>query len=143
MDGIQFTVYENKALLLGDNFFEGGSISVDAGDEIKEGAFLKRTSGHTFDLVTDTDPFEADVSGTETPIPGTSNDVPSAVLITGVKNEGSAARLFSIRPCIAGRLRADLLHVNGIQATPEQIDLIRRTGIVPVYVNDVSRLDNM
>jgi hypothetical protein len=143
MDGMQTTVYENKALLLGDNFFESGSISVAANTEIKAGAFLKRTSGHTFELVVDTDPFEADVGGTPTPVPGTSVDVPSAVLITGVKNDGNAARVFGIRPCIAGRLRADLLHVNGTPATPEQIDLIRKTGLVPVYVNDISRLDNM
>jgi hypothetical protein len=139
MDGMQATVYENKALLLGDNFFEGGSISVAAEAEIKEGAFLKRTSGHTFELVTNTDPFEVD----STPIPGTSNDVPAAVLVTGVKNTGAGTAVVGIRPCIAGRLRADLLHVNGTAATPEQIDLIRKAGIVPVYVNDVSRLDNM
>ena len=52
MKQVEKTIIENKALLLGDNFFETGSIELGRGEEIKEGAFLKRgEEPKSFELV--------------------------------------------------------------------------------------------
>jgi hypothetical protein len=126
MGEMQTTTVENKALLLGNNHFETGLINLGAGDEIKEGAFLLRSSGHTFEVVTDTDTEE-----------------PAAILPVGIKNSGAAPKDFSIRACLDGKVRVDMLHVDGTPATPEQIDLIRKFGFIPVYATDLSRLDNI
>jgi hypothetical protein len=120
-------VVENKALLLGDNHFETSSINLTAGQEIKEGAFLAR-SGNAFILVTDLDPEE----GQE----------PCAIMPVTMKNSGTAAAVQSLRACLDGKVRADLLHVNGTPATKANIDLIRKYGFVPIYTTDISRLDN-
>jgi hypothetical protein len=116
----------NKALLLGNNHFETGLINLGAGLEITDGAFLKRTAGHTFEAVTDT-----------------TTEEPVAILPVGIKNSGAAAKDFSIRACLDGKVRVDMLHVDGTPATPEQIDLIRKYGFIPVYATDLSRLDNI
>ena len=128
MPGMKAHDVVNKALLLGDNHFETGAINLAAGAEIKEGAFLKRGTGKYFLKVTTTSGDDA--------------EEPVAILAVGIKNEGSAATDISIRACIDGKVRADLLNVDGTQATSAQIDLIRKYGIVPIYVTDVSRSDN-
>ncbi|GHU12993.1 hypothetical protein FACS1894161_2360 [Spirochaetia bacterium] len=104
------TTITNKALLLGDNdYFETGLINIGAGVEIKEGAFLRR-NGTRFAVVTDTDTQE-----------------PVAILPVAIKNTKNAAADFSVRASLGGKVRADMLHVNGVRATADQIDMIKDT----------------
>ena len=125
MKEIQIDIIENKALLLGDNHFETGALILTSGQEIKEGAFLQRGNPGIFELVTDTD--------TEEPV---------AIVPVTVKNTLASSLKISLRACIAGKVRADMLHVNGDAVNTDQIDLIRKYGFIPIYTKDVSRLDN-
>jgi hypothetical protein len=126
MKEMETHVIENKALLLGDNHFETGFISLGAGAEIKEGAFLARgQDAGAFILVTDLEEEE-----------------PCAVLPVTMKNNAAAVASQSLRACIGGKVRADMLHINGTAATAAEIDLIRKFGFVPVFAHDISRLDN-
>jgi len=119
------TVITNKALLLGNNEFETGAISLDANQEIKAGAFLKRgATPNTFELVTDTD--------TEEPV---------AIVPVDMKNNNTASARESLRACIGGKVRADMLHVDGEPANKDQIDLIRKFGFIPIYAHDISRTE--
>jgi hypothetical protein len=119
------TIITNKALLLGNNEFETGAIQLSAGQEIKEGAFLKRgTAPKTFELVTNTD--------TEEPV---------AIVSVDMKNNKAASAKESLRACIGGKVRADMLNVNGAQANTDQIDLIRKYGFIPIYAHDISRTE--
>ena len=125
MQDMETSVVENKALLLGDNFFETGAFNLAAGQELKEGAFLKRGNPGMFELVTDTD-----------------EDDPVAINPVTVKNTKAAVVKISLRACIGGKVRADMLNVNGAAVNSDQIDLIRKYGFIPIYANDMSRLDN-
>ena len=115
---------ENKALLLGDNHFETGAVQLDSNSELKEGAFLKRGAAGMFELVTNT--------ATEDPV---------AINPVTLKNTRSTSSKMSIRACIDGKVRADMLHVNGVQANTDQIDLIRKYGFTPIYAHDISRTE--
>jgi S1-C subfamily serine protease len=116
---------DSKTLLLGDNLFETGYIAVAAETTIKSGTFLKRESGIEFAVVTDT-----------------TTEIPVAILAEDLVNESDASVDMSIRPCIKGKVRADMLNVNGTPATDEQHDMIRSYGIIAVKITDLSRLDN-
>lgn len=122
MKEIQVTTIENKSLLLGNNEFETGAITLTAGQQVKEGAFLKRGANNTFELVTST--------ATEDPV---------AIVPVNFGNGTTASLKVSLRACIAGKVRADMLHISGTQANKDQIDLIRKYGFIPIYANDVSR----
>jgi hypothetical protein len=116
-------VIENKALLLGNNEFETGAVVLDPGQEIKEGAFLKRGDPGLFVPVTNTD-----------------NEEPVAIIPVTVKNTRTEPLKMSLRGCISGKVRADMLNLNGTQATTAQIDVLRKfTGMVPIFANDISR----
>jgi len=123
MREMTINIIENKALLLGDNDFETGALILEAGKEVKEGAFLKRGDPGLFVPVTDT--------ATEEPV---------AFVPVTVKNTRSEPLRISLRGCISGKVRADMLNVNGAKATTAQIDVLRKfTGIVPIFANDISR----
>jgi len=123
MREMTINIIENKALLLGDNNFETGALVLEAGQEVKEGAFLKRGDSGLFVPVTDTN--------TEEPV---------AIVPVTVKNTRSESLRISLRGCISGKVRADMLNVNGTQATTAQIDVLRKfTGMVPIFANDISR----
>jgi hypothetical protein len=134
----------NPVVALGGNDFETGVINVGAGQTISKGVVLKR-AGNKFAPVTNTSPvsISADVSGTETeiPIPGTTVDTPVAVNPFDITNPGTAAADMSIRALITGPVRADLLTINGGPITDEQRDMLRSYGIIPVKVNDLSRVE--
>jgi len=121
--GIESREVGTPVVGLGDNQFETGSITVAANATIKAGALLKRDAAGRFALVTDLD--------TETPVAINPFDIPN--------NSGASAEL-SMRGMIFGRVRADLLHVNGLPVTtPAYFDKIRaNTLCVPIRVNDIS-----
>lgn len=108
---------------LGDNQFETGSINVAANATIKKGALLKRDAGGNFALVTDL-----------------ANDTPVAINPFDIVNKSGSAADMSMRGMIFGRVRADLLNVNGLPVTsPAFFDKIRaNTLCVPIRVNDIS-----
>jgi hypothetical protein len=120
--GIQSQIVENSMVALGDNDFETGLINVAAGATIKRGVVLYRGAGGKFAPVTDT-----------------ATQKPSAVNPADIENKGSAAADLSIRAIIAGRVRADLLTINGIVTTAEQNDMLRDYSIIPERQNDISR----
>ena len=122
MREVEINVIENKALLQGDNEFETGAITLTAGQQVKEGAFLKRVTDKEFALVVDL-----------------STEDPVAIVPVDFGNNGTTPLKVSLRACIAGKMRADMLHINGTAATRDQIDLIRKFGFIPIYANDVSR----
>jgi hypothetical protein len=46
------------------------------------------------------------------------------------------------RPVISGKVRADKVTVAGVVATKVQLDMIRRSGFIPIVITDVSKKDN-
>lgn len=126
MKEVTTSVIENKALLLGENYFETGSFNLAVGQELKEGAFLKRgAAAGTFELVEDIE-----------------EDDPVAICPTTIKNTKETAQTVSLGACIGGRVRADMLHINGEPVNAAEIDLIRKYGFIPIYANDISRTDS-
>jgi len=112
---------ENKSLLQGDNEFETGIINVAAGAVIPAGAFLQRASNGKFAVVTDTE-----------------EETPCAVNPVEIKNTGTAAADIPIRALVAGRVRQDMLSVNGEAISDAEADMIRVYGIRPKKVTDLS-----
>jgi hypothetical protein len=55
-----------------------------------------------------------------------------------IKNTAAAPAEIPFRAMIAGRVRFDLLSVNGGEITDAQADMIRRYGIIPKKVTDIS-----
>jgi hypothetical protein len=134
----------NKALFLGDNEYETGLLTVSAGGTVPAGALLKRVNGK-FSPVVNTSPVEINVGDTGTknvPIPGVPADIPVAVNPVEIKNPGGAAVDIPFRALVAGKVRADMLSVNGQPVTEAQSDMLRSYGILPRKVTDISRLDN-
>jgi len=121
MQEVKIEIIENKALLLGDNHFETGAIELKVDEEVKAGAFLKRKSDSEFEVVKNT-----------------TSEEPVAISSVATKNITDKIIKVSIRACIDGRVRADMLNVNGTPANAAQIDMIRKFGLVPIYANDVS-----
>ena len=112
---------ENRSLFQGNNEFETGILTADAGATIPAGAFLKRNSNGKFSVVTDT--------GSETPV---------AVNPVELKNPGAASADIPFRALIGGKVRQDMLSVNGEAITDAEGDMIRKYGIVPKKVTDLS-----
>lgn len=121
MGDIKIRNVENKIFLLGNNEFETGVLTVPAGSAVPQGAFLKRGTGGKFSAVTNT--------ATETPV---------AVNPVEIKNEGTAPADIPLRVMIGGRVRFDMLSVNGQPITDAQADMIRLYGIIPKKVTDIS-----
>jgi hypothetical protein len=118
------TNYDLGSLMLGDNEFETNVITLAAGASVAEGDMLKR-NGTKFEKVTDT--------ATETPV---------AIATAAASNTGAAAADIPSRPTISGKVRAGKVTVNGVAATLAQLDMIRRVGLVPIAVTDLSKKDN-
>jgi hypothetical protein len=143
MDGMKVTNVKNKVVAIGDNLFESGVINIAAGTAVKAGTVLKRNEDGKFAPAVDTegDPgLPADGGGWETePSPG---DIPAAVMPFDIENLGQSAADFGFRAIVSGRVRADMLTINGQAPTAEQNDLLRSYTIIPVKVKDLSQLDN-
>jgi hypothetical protein len=134
----------NKALFLGDNEYETGLLTVSAGGTVPVGALLKRADGK-FSPVANTNPVEINVGDTSAiniPVPGLPADIPVAVNPVEIKNPGEAAADIPFRALVAGKVRADMLSVNGQPITEAQSDMLRSYSILPRKVTDISRLDN-
>jgi hypothetical protein len=99
---------------------------------------LKRQIDGSFAPVVDTDPVEIDSE----PVPGVPVDIPVAVNPAFIKNEGSGPVNVGFRPLIKGRVRRDMLTINGLAITDAQADMLRNYGIIPVTGTDISREDN-
>jgi hypothetical protein len=139
----------NRVVMLGDERFESGVITIPAGGTIAAGTVLKRNADGKFAPVTNTVPTPgtpgtpAAGGGWETeptdPIPG---DVPTAVMPFDITSRKTVDADFGFRALVAGRVRADMLRINGNPLSAEQKDLLREVGILPVKVTDLSHLDN-
>jgi len=123
--GIRSQTVENKAVGLGGNEFETGSIIVQAGATIPAGAVLKRGYSGIFELVTNL--------ASDTPVAINPFDIPN----TDPTGHGIQA---SMRAIIFGRVRADMLNINGNPVTaPKDFDKIRaNTLCIPIATNDIS-----
>jgi hypothetical protein len=108
--------------MLGDNYFESGTITVPANSAIAAGAVLKR-NGAAFAAAAAADDFVA-VNPFE------------------IKNETAAAKEFGFRAIVAGRVRADMLRIGSAATDAAANDRLRKIGILPVKVTDLSQLDN-
>jgi hypothetical protein len=139
----------SRVVMLGDEFYESGVITIPAGATIAAGTVLKRNTDGKFAPVTNT----ATTPGTPgtpaagggwdappvDPIPG---DVPTAVMPFDISNGKTVDEDFGFRALVAGRVRADMLRINGNLLTAEQRDMLREAGILAVKVTDLSHLDN-
>jgi hypothetical protein len=144
MADIKSRAVTNKALFLGDNEYETGVLTIPATGTVPAGALLKRENGK-FAPVVNTSPVEINVGDTDTvnvPVPGVPADIPVAVNPIEISNPGNAAADIPFRALVAGKVRADMLSVNGQPITDAQSDMLRSYGILPRKVTDISRLDN-
>ena len=113
---------ENKSLQQGNNEFESGTLMLGPNVTAKTGALLKRGANGAFMLVSDT-----------------ASENPIAVNPVEVKNTGTNSGDFPIRALISGRVRFDMLSVNGQPITAFQGDLLRQyAGIIPIKATDLS-----
>jgi hypothetical protein len=149
MDGMKTENVTSRVILLGDNRFESGVINIAPGETVAAGTVLKRNEDGKFAPVADTDTtpgtngVPASGGGWTTaptaPVPG---DVPVAVMPFDITNKNAAADNVGLRALVQGRVRFDMLRINGSPITAFQSDMLRNVGILPVKVTDLSRLDN-
>jgi hypothetical protein len=149
MDGMKVENVSNRVVMLGDECFESGVITIPAGATIAAGTVLKRNADGKFAPVTNTEPtpgthgVPASGGGWTTeptdPIPG---DVPTAVMPFDLTGKKSGDADFGFRALVQGRVRADMLKINGGPLSAEQKDMLRNVGILPVKATDLSHLDN-
>jgi hypothetical protein len=59
-----------------------------------------------------------------------------------ITNSKEAAADFGFRALVQGRVRLDMLRINGQPITAEQRDMLRGIGILAVKVTDLSKKDN-
>jgi hypothetical protein len=131
----------NKSLFLGNNDFETGILVVPANTIIPAGALLKRIEDK-FAPVLDTSPVQITVGEENVSIPGVPTDIPVAVNPVEIKNTNTAAADIPFRALVYGKVRADMLSVNGRPITAAQADLLKGCGIISRRVNDISRTEN-
>ena len=149
MDGMKVENVTNRVVMLGDDYYESGVITIPMGATIAAGTVLKRNEDGKFAPVTNTaatpgtpgTPAAGGGWATEPtgPIPG---DVPTAVMPFDITNGKTVGVDFGFRALVAGRVRADMLRINGNPLSAEQKDMLREVGILPVKVTDLSHLDN-
>jgi hypothetical protein len=140
MPDIQVHHPENKSLFLGNNEFETGLLTVPAGTTIPAGALLKRVDGK-FAPVMNTSPIEVDTGDGDVSIPGVPVDIPVAVNPIEIKNPAGAPADIPFRALVSGKVRADMLSVNGQPIEAAQADMLRVYGIIPRKLNDISRTE--
>jgi len=124
MGGMKVENVTSRVLMLGDNNFSSGKITLAAGATLVAGAVLKRGSGNIEFAV------------------ATSADEYAALNPFEIKNETGASKVFGFRALMDGRVREDMLRVGANTATVADIDKLRKIGILPVKVTDLSHLDN-
>jgi hypothetical protein len=135
---------ENKTLLLGNNEFETGLLTVPASTTIPAGTLLKRVVDK-FAPVENTTPVQINVGDSDpinVPIPGVPADIPVAVNPVEIKNPGESPVDMPFRALVSGKVRQDMLSVNGQPVTTAQADMLRVYGILPRKLNDISRTEN-
>jgi hypothetical protein len=119
----------SKSLMLGNNEFEGGLLTIAAGGTIPAGAMLKRDAATgKFTVVTTTT--------------GDTAETPVALNPCEEKNAGQADADIPFRALIWGKVRRDMASMNGTALTDAQCDMLRNYGIIAVKVHDISRTDN-
>jgi hypothetical protein len=134
---------ESKGLFLGSNEFETGVLTVPANTTIPGGALLKRADDK-FAPVLDTSPAQiaVDINGDPGTIPGNPIDIPVAVNPAEIKNTAAAPADIPFRALVSGKVRQDMLSVDGQPVTMAQADMLRMYGIIPRHLNDISRTEN-
>ena len=123
MGGVSFHTIVSKELQLGGCEFEQGMIALEGGKTIKAGTILKRADERKFAVAEPDDTFIAVV-----PFDMTNADPNDAIL--------------GFRAIISGRVRRDMLNVNGSSPiTSAQADNLRANGnIIAVESTDISRV---
>jgi hypothetical protein len=140
MGEVNIRKVENKIFLLGNNEYETGILTVPANGTVPIGALLKRASGK-FVPVTDTSPVLINVSDSATknvPVPGVPVEIPVAVNPVDIKNPDASPADIPFRALIGGRVRRDMLSINGSPIEDDQADMLRSYGIIPKQVHDIS-----
>lgn len=114
----QSTVHAVGDILLGDNEFESGALTVAANGSVTEGALLKRDSNGKFVAVSDL-----------------SNETPVAVFVgETLTNATASAKDFEIRAVISGRVDATKCHVGSDALTAAGKDMLRNYSIIALDV---------
>ena len=122
MGGVNFSTIESKALQLGDNDYQQGTISVAANTTIKAGTILKRVAEKKFAVAT----------GADTPV---------AIVPFDLENDKATTANVGFRAIIKGKVRKDLVNLNGDPVTSAISDSLRdHCGIITVDSTDVSRV---
>ena len=124
MDGVNVNNVTSKVILLGDNNFHSGKITIAAGAKLAAGAVLKRGAAQ--------DEFAI----------ATSSDEYVAVNPFEIENKTGAPKVFGFRACVYGRVRMDMLRIGPATVTAADVDRLRKVGILPMKVTDLSQLDN-
>jgi len=125
MGGVKTENVTSRVVMLGDNHFQSGKITIAAGATLAAGAVLKRAGADTitFAIATTADDY-------------------AAVNPFEIKNETANSKVFGFRPCMDGRVREDMTKVSGANLTAADIDKLRKVGILPIKVTDLSVTDN-
>jgi hypothetical protein len=121
---MRVTNVKNRVVAIGNNLFESGVINVPAQSKITAGTLLKREESGKFSPVL------------------SDEDTPVAVMPYDLENSGDAAADCGFRALTSGRVRADMLTVDGSITTAAQNDALRSYTIIPIKVTDLSQLDN-
>ena len=116
--------HSSREVLLGNNQFRTGILTVPANTTISEGEMLQ-TASTKFTRYT-----------------GASGEVGVCVMVGTEVNSTSSAVDVPVRVCIAGLVDQKLIKVGASAATAVQADVLRNYGIIPVVVNQVGQLDN-
>jgi hypothetical protein len=143
----------NKTIFLGNNEVQVDMVSVEAGRKLGIGAVLYRIiSSGDLGRVTNISWQEIDVTDEQTgavnkTINNTPIHFPAGILLENLDNsEGADPKVFKADVLISGKVRADMtffaLDAGPALLTPYAKDLLRRTGIIPINVTDISRQDN-
>ncbi|MCL2381347.1 MAG: hypothetical protein FWC64_07100 [Treponema sp.] len=121
--GVRFSEIESKSLQLGNCRFEQGSINVPAGVTVKGGTILKRAGERKFAIASKGDTFVG-------------------VVPFDMTNHAKTPANLGFRAIIAGRVRRDMLNVDGVATiTSAQADSLRDfCGIIAVDSTDISRV---
>lgn len=124
MGGMIVTNVTSRVLMLGDNNFRSAKITLAANATLVAGAVLKRgTDDNSFDVASITDDY-------------------AAVNPFEIKNNSGASKVFGFRALMNGRVREDMLRVGSAIVSVADIDKLRKVGILPMKVTDLSHLDN-
>ena len=123
MSGVNFHTIVSQELQLGGCEFEQGRISLGGGATVKAGTILKRADDRKFAVAEEGDAF-------------------IAVVPFDMTNTDSADATLGFRAIISGRVRRDMLNIDGATAiTSAQADNLRANGnIIAVETADISRV---